>query len=127
MDIIFDINFYCKTANYLRQNRRKEDKELIKGIAIFCKENLSGLTLKELIEKIANCAKKEILKWYPWNVNDENAIAVNIGFYAEAVVMAGLFSDFDTLFKESFKYYTENMVMLESEDTLFEDTFEDDW
>lgn len=125
MNIIFDINFYCKTANYLRQN--KEYRELISGMAIWCKDNLSGLNLKELIEKIADCAKKEILKYYPWNINDEDAIAVNVCFYAEAAVMAGLFSDFDTLFKESFKYYTENMVILESKDTLSEDTFEDDW
>lgn len=52
---------------------------------------------------------------------------MNIGFYSEAVVMAGLFPDFDTLFKESFKYYTEYIAILDSEDTQFEDTFEDDW
>lgn len=127
MDIIFDIDFYCKTANRSRQNRSKEQKELIKEMIIFCKDNLSGLSLKELFEKIAYCAKEEILKWYPWNVNNEDAIAVNIGFYSEAVVMAGLFPDFDTLFKESFKYYTEYIAILDSEDTQFEDTFEDDW
>lgn len=50
MDIIFDIDFYCKTANRSRQNRSKEQKELIKEMTIFCKDNLSGLSLRICFE-----------------------------------------------------------------------------
>ena len=50
MDIIFDIDFYCKTANRSRQNRSKEQKELIKEMTIFCKDNLSGLRKNNTIK-----------------------------------------------------------------------------
>lgn len=110
MKLSFDIEWYCKVAKQSSKNRYRDLNELIKQGSILYKEKFSNPTPYELYKQIAINAKEDIIKWYPWNLKDGSAITYCISLYCDAAIMANLSTDFDTLFKESFKYYIENMI-----------------
>lgn len=111
MKFTFDIEQDCEVAKHLSKNRGEDFNELIKKSSILYKEKFNNLTPSdELYKQIAINAKEDIIKWYPWNLKNEDAITICLSPYCDAAIMANLSTDFDTLFKESFKYYIENII-----------------
>ena len=111
MNFTLSTELDCEVAKRLSKDRSKNFNELINKSSILYKEKFNDLTPpNELYKQIAINAKEDIIKWYPWNLKDEDAITVCLSPYCDAAIIANLSTDFDTLFKESFKYYIENII-----------------